>query len=265
MYKNLSTQQMIETILQNIHQIYSSESYQNYLKIMSHFSHYSFNNIFLIYQQDPQATYVASYRTWQLKFHRNVRKGEKAIYILAPIRKKQSEEDGIDTYFITGYRRVAVFDIRQTAGEELPKYMFDELHGNVNNYAQFCRCLKLVSPCPLIFSTWEEERKGYYDCTSNQIFIRDNLSEIQTIKTQIHEIAHSLLHKDSKIEAESIAYCICHHYGIDTAEYSFPYIAGWASQQDLSSMNHSLKQIQKTTDHIIRMIDQIQFPNHNHP
>lgn len=241
---------ILEQIEDGVHSVFESDSWKTYLKTMSQFHHYSISNSLLIYLQKPQATYVAGFQTWKNKFNRYVRKGEKAIRILAPL-KKMIEDENNEEILITGFRCASVFDISQTKGDPLPEYMKDALQGKVENYDTFLRALRLSSPVPVSLASFSSHAHGYYDPDEKQILIKNDMSEIMTVKTCVHEIAHAILHaKESgreniskfqkETEAESVAYAVCAYYGIDTEEYSFPYIAGWSqthSTKELESVN----------------------------
>jgi antirestriction protein ArdC len=258
--------------------IFSSNSYLSYLKTMSHFHHYSLNNNILIFSQKPNATYVAGYSSWQRNFHRNVKKGEKGIRILIPVKYQiQIEEDKQDNsenfYRIGGFRCAHVFDISQTTGEPLPTYMNSTIEGSVHDFSFMKKTLIMASPVPIHFETFQDSSlHGYYRITDKQIVIQSGMSDKQTIKTLIHEIAHAVLHGDSKdrtsiskeereIQAESIAYCVSAHYGIDTSAYSFPYIAGWSSSKDMHELHDSLEIIRNASNRLIEIIDALKATN----
>lgn len=255
--------------------VYSSKSWTAYLQTMSRFHQYSTGNSILIYQQKPDATYIAGYYAWKNTFHRNVKRGEKAIRILAPVRKytvvqnENGEEE--QKYRITGFRTAAVFDISQTAGEEIPSYIQDRIDGSVDHFSLLKEALCLASPVPVRFEKLEKNVHGYYRPIDADIIIGTGMSEKQTIKTMIHEIAHAFLHyphpgdnqesrNKREIEAESIAYAVSSYYGIDTSEYSFPYIAGWSEKHDLKELRDSLDVIRNTTDRILSTVDCILDP-----
>jgi Zn-dependent peptidase ImmA (M78 family) len=261
-----------------VHEVFTSEGYQTYLRTMAHFHTYSINNSILIWMQRPDATLVAGYQAWKTQFNRNVRKGEKAIKIIAPIRRKKMYPVIIDNELvedegpkIIGWRAVPVFDIRQTYGDELPFYMSDVLPGMVNDFARFEEALILACPVPVSFMHIDSGAHGYYRPKDKDIVIDASLSEVQTIKTLLHEMTHAVLHhqegtdtEDSRyrreVQAESVAYAVCSYYGIDTSEYSFPYIAGWSSSKDMEELKQSLQIIRETTDHLITAIERIREP-----
>ena len=258
---------------------------------MSKFYHYSFSNTLLIAMQKPEATYVAGYTSWQRNFDRQVMKGEKGIKILAPAPYKAKEErekidpatqkpildaDGkpvTETVEVMrpAFKVVSVFDISQTDGKELPDIIVDELSGSVENYAAFFEALKQESPVPIAFEDIPGGAKGYFSPLESRIAIQEGMSEIQTVKTAIHEIAHAKLHaihpdektapEDKKdrhtkeVEAESVAYTVCQRYGIETSDYSFGYIAGWSSDKETKELKGSLETIRKTAAEMIDSID----------
>lgn len=273
--KQETMEQIFRQLEEGTRNVYSSEKWTSYLQTMARFHQYSTGNSILIYQQKPDATYVAGYYAWKNTFHRNVKRGEKAIRILAPVRKYTvvQDENGEEEqkYRITGFRSAAVFDISQTAGNALPSYMTETMEGNVEDYALFLEALCLASPVPVRFEKIEGSAHGFYRPIDADIIIRKGMSQKQTIKTMIHEIAHALLHyphpgdtpdarNKREIEAESTAYAVCFYYGIDTSEYSFPYIAGWSENHDLAELKESLDAIRGATDRLIATIDCILNP-----
>ena len=294
MPENKSAQQVREItdkLEQGIKELFESERFKEYLRTMSKFYHYSFSNTLLIAMQKPEATYVAGYTSWQRNFDRQVMKGEKGIKILAPAPYKAKEErekidpstqkpildaDGkpvTETVEVMrpAFKVVSVFDISQTDGKELPDIIVDELSGSVENYAAFFKALKQESPVPIAFEDIPGGAKGYFSPLESRIAIQEGMSEIQTVKTAIHEIAHAKLHaihpdektapEDKKdrhtkeVEAESVAYTVCQRYGIETSDYSFGYIAGWSSDKETKELKGSLETIRKTAAEMIDSID----------
>ena len=276
---------------QGIKELFESERFKEYLRTMSKFYNYSFNNTLLIAMQKPEATYVAGYTSWQRNFDRQVLKGEKGIKILAPAPYKAQEERekidpltqkpviGTDGKAVTetvevlrpAFKVVSVFDVSQTDGKELPDIIVDELKGTVENYEAFFDALKQVSPVPISFEDIPGGAKGFFSPVESRIAIQEGMSEIQTVKTAIHEIAHAKLHavkpdektapedrKDrhtKEVEAESVAYTVCQRYGIETSDYSFGYIAGWSSGKETKELKSSLDTIRKTAAEMIEGID----------
>ena len=225
MAESKSAQQVREItdkLEQGIKELFESERFKEYLRTMSKFYHYSFSNTLLIAMQKPEATYVAGYTSWQRNFDRQVMKGEKGIKILAPAPYKAKEErekidpstqkpvldaDGkpvTETVEVMrpAFKVVSVFDISQTDGKELPDIIVDELSGSVENYAAFFEALKQESPVPIAFEDIPGGAKGYFSPVENRIAIQEGMSEIQTIKTAIHEIAHAKLHSIDRPEPE---------------------------------------------------------------
>ena len=225
MAESKSAQQVREItdkLEQGIKELFESERFKEYLRTMSKFYHYSFSNTLLIAMQKPEATYVAGYTSWQRNFDRQVMKGEKGIKILAPAPYKAKEErekidpstqkpvldaDGkpvTETVEVMrpAFKVVSVFDISQTDGKELPDIIVDELSGSVENYAAFFEALKQESPAPIVFEDIPGGAKGYFSPVENRIAIQEGMSEIQTIKTAIHEIAHAKLHSIDRPEPE---------------------------------------------------------------
>lgn len=294
MAENRNTQQVREItdkLEQGIKELFESERFKEYLRTMSKFYNYSFNNTLLIAMQKPEATYVAGYTSWQRNFDRQVLKGERGIKILAPAPYKAQEERekidpltqkpviGTDGKAVTetvevlrpAFKVVSVFDVSQTDGKELPDIIVDELKGTVENYEAFFDALKQVSPVPISFEDIPGGAKGFFSPVESRIAIQDGMSEIQTVKTAIHEIAHAKLHavkpdektapedrKDrhtKEVEAESVAYTVCQRYGIETSDYSFGYIAGWSSGKETKELKSSLDTIRKTAAEMIEGID----------
>ena len=266
-----------------IHDLFESERYQQWLTTMSRFHNYSLNNTMLIAMQKPEATLVAGYTAWQKQFGRQVQKGEKGIKILAPAPYKEMVEmDKIDPdtrlpvldengdpvkeeQEVTrpAYKVVSVFDVSQTDGKELPTIGVNELTGDVERYEQFFEALKLSCPVPMEFENIQGGAKGYYHQTDKRIAIQEGMSQLQTVKTAIHEMAHQKLHsmendltKNSKeVEAESVAYTVCQHFGIDTSDYSFGYIAGWSEGKETPELKASLQTIRNAAKEIINDIE----------
>lgn len=225
MAENRNAQQVREItdkLEQGIQELFESERYKEYLNTMSKFYRYSFNNTLLIAMQKPEATLIAGYTAWQRNFDRHVMKGEKGIRILAPAPyKAQEERDKLDPatqmpvldadgkpvketveVMRPAFKVVSVFDVSQTDGKELPDIAVDELTGSVENYAVFFEALKQESPVPISFEDIPGSAKGYFSHVENRIAIQENMSEIQTVKTAIHEIAHAKLHGENQPEPE---------------------------------------------------------------
>lgn len=256
-----------------IEDLFESEKFKEYLNCMSKFHHYSLNNTLLIASQKPDATLVASYSSWQDDHHRSVRKGEKGIKIIAPMKYKveiKGEDENAEPEIVErfGFKVAHVFDISQTEGEELPSITAHELTGDVNDFSKLMKALRLNCPVPISFKDIEGSAKGYYNDAEKEIVLKSSMSQMQTIKTLIHEIAHQRLHsrdavgKDAhvdrrtmEVEAESIAFTVCKRYGLDTDEYSFGYIAGWSSGKDAKELKTSLERIRSTADEIITAVD----------
>lgn len=279
--KNLTDQ-----LEKGVKSVFESESYQKYLSCMSKFHRYSISNSILIHLQKPDASYVAGYTDWKIKFHRQVNKGEKGIQIIAPspYKRKVNEvvkdrngcpvlnEDGsvkkeVREVPVEGYKVTYCFDISQTSGEQLPTYQIDELKGTVADFEHIDRAIHDISPVPIFTEEIESGAKGFFSDSSKKIVIKSGMDEAQTLKTEIHELAHSLLHssegteKDSdrrtkEVQADSISFVVCEHYGLDTGDYSFPYVAGWSSDKTVPELKSSLEIIRKTSDDLITKINQ---------
>ena len=274
---------ILKSLETGVENIFTGDKYAQYLQTMSKFRRYSFNNTLLIAMQRPDATLVTGYRNWQ-SMGRQVKKGEKGITILAPapIKRKREQEildqnhmplldaDGNPRteeveVVIPRFKPTTVFDISQTDGEPIETLAPEELTEAVADYDLFMEAITAVSPVPIRFDEIAGEAKGYYHSGDKEIVIQKGMSESQTIKTAIHETGHARLHdkdimekqgieKDrltKEVEAESVAYCVCSAFGVDTSEYSFPYIAGWSSNRDMKELKASMDIIRKTAGEMI--------------
>lgn len=285
--------EITERLEQGVQELFTSEQYTKYLKTMSQFHNYSFNNTLLIAMQKPDATLVAGYGAWQKKFNRQVKRGEKGIQIFAPVMVRKKEElekfdpetnepilrpDGQPEteeveHIIPRFRVATVFDISQTEGEPLPELDTPELMGNVENFEIFMRAIKRVSPAPIRYAEIEGNTRGYYSNVDKEIVIQEGMSESQTMKTGIHEVTHAMCHDrefmeeagekknqmTKEVEAESVAYTVCSYFGLDTSDYSFPYIAGWSSDMEMKELRSSMDFIRKTAGSFIdRMVENMQ-------
>ena len=284
--------EITDRLEQGITELFDSERYKEYLRVMSKFHNYSFNNTLLIAMQKPDASLIAGFTAWKNQFQRNVKKGEKGIKIIAPSPFKiKQETEKIDPQTqkpvigrdgkpvteekeitIPAYKVVSVFDVSQTEGKELPDIAVDALTGDVEQYSDFFVALEKTSPVPIGFEKIEGGAHGYYHLEDKRIALDEGMSELQTLKTAIHEIAHAKLHdidlnapKDEQqprvdrrtreVEAESVAYTVCQHYGLDTSDYSFGYVAGWSSGRELAELKSSLETIRSAAADIINSID----------
>ncbi len=271
-----------------IQDLYASGQYAAYLSAMSKFHHYSFANALLILLQCPTASRVAGFHTWKKEFGRQVKRGEKGIQILAPCPVRQyvwqeakdpqtgqplrnpdgtpKMETSIAT--VTRFKVAHVFDVSQTEGRELPALAVAELTGDVENFQAMYDCLTACSPVPVAEDFIPGAAKGYFSPSEGRIVLRPGMSQVQTVKTLIHEIAHAKLHdptkvsrseqkarREKEVEAESIAYVVCQHFGIDTSDYSFGYVAGWSKGKDLSELKASLDTIHSTAGEIIAALE----------
>lgn len=283
--------EITDKLEEGIMKLMQSEKYTDYLKTMSKFHNYSFNNTILIAMQKPDASLVAGYEAWK-KFGRQVQKGEKGIKIIAPMKVKRNElVDKLDTngkpvigsdgkiqkekveVIIPTFKVANVFDVSQTEGKELPSIGVNELAGQVKDYSKLSEALISISPVPVEVTDITSGAKGYFSPSEQKICIKSDMSEAQTLKTLVHEISHSLLHdkehqrvegiedtankarSNKEVEAESVAYSVCNYFGLDTSDYSFAYIAGWSKGKDLADLKESLNTIRLTTDMIINKIE----------
>ena len=284
--------EITDRLEQGITELFESERYKEYLRVMSKFHNYSFNNTLLIAMQKPDASLVAGFSSWKNNFGRNVMKGEKGIKIIAPspftVKQEVEKTDpqtgkpviGKDGKPVTeekeikvpAYKVVSVFDVSQTEGRELPDIAVDELTGDVDRFKDFFAALEQASPVPIGFEKIEGGAHGYYHLEEKRIAIDEGMSDLQTLKTAIHEIAHAKLHdidlnapkeeqkprvdrRTREVEAESVAYTVCQHYGLDTSDYSFGYVAGWSSGKELAELRGSLETIRNTAAEMINAID----------
>ncbi len=270
--------------------IFDSERYAEYLAAMSKFHNYSFNNTILIAMQG--GTLVKGYTQWEKEFERHVKPGEKGIKIIAPAPFKVKQEvkkldpqtrqpvigaDGKPVMeekevTIPAYKVVTVFDVSQTEGKELPTIGVNVLTGDVEHFKDVLSALEKVSPVPIGFEDIKGSAHGYYSLADKRIAIQENMSQLQTLKTAIHEIAHAKLHdidlnapkeereklpdqRTREVQAESVAYTVCQHYGLDTSDYSFGYVAGWSTGREMEELKSSLETIRSTAADIINGID----------
>ena len=284
--------EITDRLEQGIKELFDSERYKEYLRVMSKFHNYSFNNTLLIAMQKPDASLVAGFNAWKNNFKRNVMKGEKGIKILAPspfkIKQEMEKIDpatqkpviGADGKPVTeekeitipAFKVVSVFDVSQTEGKEIPNLAVDMLTGDVERFKDVFAALEKTSPVPIGFEKIEGGAHGYYHLEEKRIAIDEGMSELQTLKTAIHEIAHAKLHdidlnasvteqtdrpdrRTREVQAESVAYAVCQHYGLDTSDYSFGYVAGWSSGRELAELKSSLETIRSAAAEIINSID----------
>lgn len=277
---------IMQSLESGVEELFTSNRYQEFLKTMAKFHNYSFNNTMLIAMQRPDVTLVTSYKNWQ-SMGRQVMKGEKGITIIAPAPyKKMKEKEVLDEnqrpimgtdgkpkteqveVTVPHFKAVTVFDIAQTSGEPIQTLAPELLTAAVQDFDSFMQAIQKISPVPIRFDEIDGNANGYYHNADKEIVIKKGLSESQTLKTAIHETVHAKLHdkeimeslgveKDrltKEVEAESVAYCVCSSFGLDTSDYSFPYIAGWSSSREMKEMKASMDVIRKTAG---EMIDQL--------
>ena len=277
---------IMQSLESGVEELFTSNRYQEFLKTMAKFHNYSFNNTMLIAMQRPDATLVTSYKNWQ-SMGRQVMKGENGITIIAPAPyKKMKEKEVLDEnqrpimgtdgkpkteqveVTVPHFKAVTVFDIAQTSGEPIQTLAPELLTAAVQDFDSFMQAIQKISPVPIRFDEIDGNANGYYHNADKEIVIKKGLSESQTLKTAIHETVHAKLHdkeimeslgveKDrltKEVEAESVAYCVCSSFGLDTSDYSFPYIAGWSSSREMKEMKASMDVIRKTAG---EMIDQL--------
>lgn len=277
--------ELTDRLESGIKELYASGRYAEYLSAMSKFHHYSFGNALLILLQCPTATSVAGYNDWKKKFGRQVKRNEKGIQILAPCHftylveyEKKDPDTGRTLYGPDGeplterrrenatrFRIATVFDVSQTEGRELPSLVSD-LSGDVPDFENVYARLAALCPLPVELGPVPGTAKGYASFVENRVVVRSGMSQVQTIKTLIHETAHAKLHapdflsdnpkprREKEVEAESVAYIVCQHFGIDTSDYSLGYVAGWSRGKELVELKASLDVIHSTAGEIINAI-----------
>ena len=264
------TKELLKKLEDGVKNVFESDKYKDYLRFLSRFHRYSAGNCLLIAAQCPEATFVASYTGWQ-KQKRQVVKNAKSIKILAPhTYKEETDTEGDEENVKTGFHCASVFDISQTyspSGDPVPSPV-RILSDSVCNFDNLLNILlHKVSPVPVSFETINGEANGYFSHTENRIVIKEDLPELQTIKTLIHEIAHSILHakgsdgeksdrETKEVQAESIAYCVCEALGLDVSDYSFGYIATWSKDRSLPELRASLDTIRTVSDKLISEIEE---------
>ena len=277
--------EITDKLEQGVSDVFSSDNYKQFLDTMAKFPRYSVNNNILIMMQKPDAQMCQSFTGWK-EMGRFVKKGEKGIKILAPapytIQREQTKLDDRGNPMldkdgepimesveikVNAFKVVSTFDVSQTEGKELPTLGVDELTGGVDGYGTFMEALKEVCPVPMTFENIEGGAKGFYSQTEKRIAIQEGMSEAQTVKTAIHEMAHQKLHAienngpkqtrgSKEVEAESVAYTVCQHYGIDTSDYSFSYVAGWSEGKEMPELKASLDTIRRAASEMITAIDE---------
>ncbi len=284
-------QELTDMLEAGIRDIFASDKYREMLAVMSKFHDYSVNNTMLIAMQKQDATLVAGFNQWKKDFGRSVKKGEKGIKILAPSAYKSKKEEikrdpDTDLPILDengkpvkeeveemrmAFRSVTVFDVSQTDGKPLPEITVNELTGDIKDFDKLMGVLRDISPVPISFAPIESEAKGFYDPNTKSITIKEGMSDVQTVKTAVHEITHAKLHdydavkargdkpKDlntKEVEAESVAFAVCQHFGIDTSDYSFGYVASWSKAKDTPELRSSLETIHDTAAEMIKVISE---------
>lgn len=279
--------QITDKLEKGVKDVFQSDKYKQFLNVMAKFPRYSVNNTMLIMMQRPDAQLCQSFTGWK-QMGRYVKKGEKGISILAPapykIEREQTklDEKGRPVFDADGepvkekvevtiraFKVVKTFDLSQTDGKELPTIGPSELVGNIEGYPKLLQAIQEISPVPVSFELIDGDAKGFYHLEDKKIVVQDGMSEVQTIKTLLHEMAHQKLHdKDNvpeakdisrngkEVEAESVAYVVCQHYGINTSDYSFSYVAGWSEGKETPELKASLDKIRQTASEFIYQIDQ---------
>lgn len=281
--KEAELNQALEKLEQGVKEVFRSGRLKEYLQVMAKFYSYSVYNTLWIYQQNPQATHVAGYQKWKKDFGRQVKKGETGMSVLIPVFKKQEQpiykkdengvllrnskgepvQEGVSVSQVISFFKIGkVFDVSQTEGRELPA-LAERLSGSFEQMPKFFEALKKVASMPVELVNIGRDINGYYSSRDNRIVLQKGLSGMQTIKTMIHEIAHSKLHnpdqlkKDkisrnaAEVQAEGTAFVVCLHFGIDASQYSFDYVASWSLKAPDKLLRESLEIIRKTASIII--------------
>ncbi len=276
-------QEITDRLEQGVRDVFTSENYKKYLSAMSRFHNYSLNNILLIAMQKPDATLIAGYTAWKKLHGRQVMRGERGIKILAPapytVKRDITKTDPITQKPVIGedgrpeteerevvipaYKIVSVFDVSQTEGKEIPTLGINELTGDIKDYDTFFKALCMSCPVQVSFEKISTNAKGYFSHAENRIAVKEGMSQMQIVKTTLHEMAHQKLHSGQEqqdrstkeIEAESVAYVVCQHYGIDTSDYSFSYVAGWSEGKEIPELRDSLDTVRKASLELIYSID----------
>ena len=279
---------LLKKLEEGVETIFTSENYKEYLKTMSQFHQYSILNSYLIALQNPYATRVAGYATWEKQFNRHVKKGEKGLEVLAPYHYTQKIEktktnpitkevlkDGNGHLVVESvevehmcFKIVHVFDIAQTEGSPLVS-LVGELSGTLEYTTQLMEAIKKIAKVPIRFDAIPGQIKGYYDRAKPMIVIQEGMSDIQTVEVAIHELVHSRLHSltnqriggdvtvnTEEVEAESVAFAVCQYFKIDTSNQSFGYVTAWSSTKKLKELKQSLETIQKEACKLIDAIEQ---------
>lgn len=291
--------ELTEKLEQGVSEIFTSGRYAEYLSAMSKFHTYSFGNVMLILMQNPAASCVAGFHTWKKEFGRNVKAHESGLKILAPcpyrrfIEQDKLDKDGTPVLDAAGkplrertlvqlmrFRIVTVFDISQTEGKELPSIGVSELNGDIAHFEELANAITSVSPVPILYEAPHGAAKGCFNHVTEEILVRPGMSQKQTLKTMLHEISHATLHRRKKneppykdqhtreVEAESVAYVVCQHFGIDTSDYSFGYVAGWSKGKELDELKASLDTIRSCAAGLIDAIEvncPSLYPQRDHP
>lgn len=258
-------QQITDKLEKGVVEVFQSDRYKQFLDTMAKFPRYSVNNSLLIMMQKPDAQLCQSFTGWK-QMGRYVKKGEKGRPVFDADGEPVKEKVEVT---IRAFKVAKTFDLSQTDGKELPTIGPSELVGNIEGYPKLLQALQEISPVPVSFELIDGDAKGFYHLEDKKIVVQDGMSEVQTIKTLLHEMAHQKLHdKDNvpeakdisrngkEVETESVAYVVCQHYGINTSDYSFSYVAGWSEGKETPELKASLDKIRKTASEFIYQIDQ---------
>lgn len=267
---NKYMERLSDMLEQGLETYATSDKYRDLLKTMSKFHNYSAQNCVLIASQNPQASFVAGFDSWKRNFHRYVKKDSHAIMIKSPCKYKTKDENTGEEQEKLGFKASYVFDIQDTAqisGKPVVQIGVSNLSGSVQNFSDMILCLTSCAEIPIRYEKIKGKANGMYTEKDDTpcIIVDSSLSELQTVKTLIHEIAHSRLHsskhtgksekkktrEQKELEAESVAYIVCSYFNLDTSDYSFPYILSWSSERFREILKDSMSDIQKVSSYII--------------
>lgn len=272
---------LLDRATNGVRDFLEGDKYKAYLRTMSQFHQYSARNCLLILMERPDATRVAGYAAWQKKFNRQVQRGEKGIQIVGystrtvKEEKERRDQNGNFVYDENGnivvdvqikkvpkFVPMYVWDVKQTDGEPLPS-LTTKLEQTVDNYKMLLDSIKDSSDFEFAFEDIPNGANGYCNHEHKRIVIQQGMPEAQTVKTAVHELAHSIMHDGTastdrhtkEVQAESVAFVVCEHYGIDTSDYTFPYLASWSKTAELKELQGSMDAIQNAANELITKID----------
>ena len=264
-------QAALDRLGDGIRSVWESEEWERWLRTLAKFHDYSLNNTMLIAMQMPEATRVASYRSWQRDFNRHVKKGERGIEILVPMVVKsklgeddetpQGDEETAERRKLLGFKVGHVFDVSQTEGEPLPE-IASQVSADVSDFDSLMEAIMTVSSYPIeVVDGLPPETNGLFSRRMGYIAVRKGMPQGQTVKTALHELAHSVMHDADaeelpdramrEVQAESVAYAVSAALGLDTSGYSFGYVASWAVGKTEEEMRQCMKAVRDAAKQIL--------------